>query len=496
MEPTGEWDVNHPSRAYFQSNNINFSQWLGVHIEIDKLIRNRFRLDAQPEEVLQHVSDSLCADVKKAVNDGFFEGRQEFTEALTSRFGDAMLKMQQEQWSSLTALMTDTVEGERGRVLEAVQALLNTQSKADRAEILQSMHHIVSADVVSKIDQYSSTIGHFDGDLRLMMEGNRNLTTKMTEARQTMQQEMLEQVERLMKSTTNETLATSLLDLSQKFDRSLLDTGQVKDATNKLLSHQLRFQNAKSNAERGNIAQDEFFTAMDRHFATAEVIRRHAELGGKSADFEIIQTNREPVLIDVKRNTNAKVSRDHVDKFFRDVRTSQKHGVLVSINTSITKRIHFEFEVVENRYVVVFVCNCGNDMGILETALNIVHWVDGGLKRFTSDDTVRLQPDTVKDICHQLQQHIDKIKSLRALHDQSDKVLKDLMNVQNVESLLLNAAPQPTATVPHQQEGFPCAVCQQTYGTVSAFNAHLREAHKRGADHQHVQPASKKARPC
>lgn len=293
------------------------------------------------------------------------------------------------------------------------------------------------------------------------------------------QQVLLRQVEMLMRSTTSDTINSRLIELSDKVNHAcasiLAETGQLKDSTGKLLAHHLRYENTKTNGETGNLAQNDLFDAMDAYFHTAEIIRTHEQPGSHAGDFEIIQQGREPVIIDVKRCIK-RVNTDHVNKFYRDVRESHKHGALVSVTSGITRHAHFSFEVLENRYVIVFVCNCQNDMRVLETALNIIHWIDGCLKRFTSDDVLRLQPDTVKDICHQLQQHLDRVKNLQDHIHQADKLCKDLLSLDKIQSHLLHAAPPPSATVapPTTTDPVHCCECNRDYSTRSNYNQHLR----------------------
>ena len=304
----------------------------------------------------------------------------------------------------------------------------------------------------------------------------------MTIQVQACQKDMVHQVERLMRSTTSEAINSRLIELSDKVNHTcssiLAETGDLKNSTGRLLAHQQRYENAKCNATRGNIAQDEYFQAMDKHFGTAEIIRRHEEGGrGRSADFEIIQFGRDPVIIDVKKH-DRKVDKAHLDKFIRDIISSQKHGALVSISTGITKKSHLEFEVIENKWIAVFVCNAGCNMSLLETALNIIEWVSGGLKRFTSDDVVRIQPHTMQEICHQLRQHVDRVKAIQEHIYQSEKLCKDLLTIDTIQLQLMHAHPQggstPVSAAKPRAKLFHCDVCNTDYGRASDYNAHLK----------------------
>lgn len=300
------------------------------------------------------------------------------------------------------------------------------------------------------------------------------------------QKDMVQQVERLMRSTTSEAINSRLIELSDKVNNTchsiLAETGDLKASTGKLLAHQQRYDNAKCNATRGNYAQDEYFDAMDKYFKTAEIIRRHEEGGGRSADFEIIQFGRDPVIIDVKRHER-KVDKNHLNKFIRDMISSQKHGALVSMATGISKKHHLEFEVIENKWIAVFVCNAELDMRVLETALNIIEWVSAGLKRFTSDDVVRIAPHTMHEICHQLRQHVDRVKAIQEHILQSEKLCKDLLTLDSIQLQLMHAQPASAQLTPHaqpQQKTQPkgklihCDVCDTDYKRLADYNAHLK----------------------
>lgn len=319
------------------------------------------------------------------------------------------------------------------------------------------------------------------------------ITGDVAQRIQASQRDVVLQVEQLMRSTTSEAINSRLIELSDKINHTftsiMQEAGDIKATTQKMSNHQLRYESTKCSATKGNIAQDEYFAAMDKHFSTAEIIRRHEE-GGKCADFEIIQTGREPVIIDVKKHER-KIDKANVDKFIIDIKANRKHGALVSMSHGITKRNHFEFEVVENKYIAVFVCNAGCDMQVLETALNIIHWVDGGLKRFTSDEVVRIQPHTVQDICHQLRQHVERVKGIQQHMQQSDKLCRDLLSIDNIHLQLLHAAPGDKTSVSTPgpvPTKYHCTKCDQHYSTPSNFNAHLKKKSSICAD---VEPIHK-----
>lgn len=293
-------------------------------------------------------------------------------------------------------------------------------------------------------------------------------------------QGLLRHIELLMKSTTSDAVNSRLIELSDKVNSTtqaiLAETGAVKDQTGQLLSHHLRYDNAKSNGERGNIAQDEFFDAMDSHFNTAEIIRTHEQPGSHSADFEIRQEGREPVIIDVKR-AKKKIPQDHVSRFYDDVAHSRKHGALVSLTSGITRHQHLQIEVVENRYVVIFVCDCGNDMRTLETALNIIDWVSGCLKRFTAeDDVVRLDPQAVSSMVGQLKGHIERVRALQDTIHQCAQLCKDLLSApEKVTQTLTHAAPPSQAEQPKTApKPFHCDICDAGYASSSNYNDHLK----------------------
>lgn len=305
-----------------------------------------------------------------------------------------------------------------------------------------------------------------------------------------------------LRTTSNDTISQRLTDLllahgsttgsletfRQDLRLVLQDSTEIKALTQKVGDYVLRYETANSK-RKGNMAENDFFEAADKYFQMAEILRRHCE--GKAADFEIIQPGRDPVIIDVKRHSQ-KVNKEHLTKFYRDVRASGKHGVLYSTLKGIATKQHLQFDVIDNRYVCVYVCNANNDMHLLETALNIVHWVDSTIKRLTTDDVAKIQPDVLASICDDLQRHLQRLNDLRDLHERTSKIINDMLTLSSVHTTLLNCsasappprsphAPKPNSPPPSQPDtnGDPelyCQHCQHQYYTAGSYNNHGYEA--------------------
>ena len=182
----------------------------------------------------------------------------------------------------------------------------------------------------------------------------------------------------------------------------------------------LERMNGRQSSDKGKAGEAAYLQLMSKHFIGYP---RDVSTVPHSADIEYDEDGRPPLIIEVK-NRNTVVPKSHIDKFYADMDTTSRHGILVSLDSNIANRGDFTFEVRPGNLVAFFVANNGFDMHRLRTAMDLVYLVAKHLED-RDDDTTPVSKATLHHVLDSLVSVDNNIKTIKEHTNKSLQILND-----------------------------------------------------------------------
>lgn len=164
-----------------------------------------------------------------------------------------------------------------------------------------------------------------------------------------------------------------------------------------------------------------------------------------------------------------------MDKFLQDVKTNKKHGLLVSLESGVARRGNLQFELVDNRYVALYLTNNHYDMHAIEHAFTLIWSLDDTLRSLEKPDApglLYLTPDKIDAIQELVQAHQTTVSNIKKSLDATRKHVDEL-NVASINAIVLNQ--QPVAP----SSRFQCLQCNYTTNTKFNLDRHVAKKHPR-----------------
>lgn len=195
-------------------------------------------------------------------------------------------------------------------------------------------------------------------------------------------------------------------------------------------------------------------------------------------DFVLAKESLPDILLELKSwETNVK-SRD-VLKFERDVQNNCKHGIMVSMRSGVVNRRDFEFKILDNRYVALYLCNTDWDATRLKAAVNLIYSLEDMMRVTDRDGNIAFPDDVIASLNSDIQDYDNKVKDCIVQLDKTKSLLTSIMLdsirtrlATGIRTLAQPPAPDPTKVIEGQ-----CSFCRQiraSWHDRSNLNAHVK----------------------
>ena len=202
--------------------------------------------------------------------------------------------------------------------------------------------------------------------------------------------------------------------------------------------------------------------------------------GGHKGDFVLSRRNQPTMLLGLKawedgHTTNLK-SRD-VTRFERDVQNNCRHGIMVVMGSGVVDRRDFEFKVMDDRYVALFLTSVHWDMTRVRAAVSVICCLDEMLQVADRDGVVAF-PQNVVDSLNTDVQLFDKrlqesIAQLDAVRDNLQTIMLDGIRTRLATGRTSVNPPRITDKVVAGQCSF-CRQIRSSWNDHSNLNAHIK----------------------
>lgn len=279
-----------------------------------------------------------------------------------------------------------------------------------------------------------------------------------------------------MKLYIDNAMQTHLTSNDQKTFSHIMDVIKSLSVTDKLNSiHDLLkslHTNLTSNSNvKGAISETILFNKLTAEFPDADIV--DSSKTPHSGDFVLNRLDAPKVLIDIKNYTR-NVPKEEIDKFYDDLRTQQCSGILCSVKSGVACKRHFEVEIIDDKFIAVFVHNFNFDPFFIRLAANVIDHMDKIVRNANNTDNVTLS----RSFFSSMKSEYDAF--LQVFHKHIASIQSTLSVMSNMQLDLIDqffssktsCAPKGAALT----KSF-CGSCQKYFKNKFSLERHLKSKH-------------------
>lgn len=303
-----------------------------------------------------------------------------------------------------------------------------------------------------------------------------------------------EETETLLKNTiNNDTIQVYFLSIERKLQQLDDIVHLNKSQTENMNSFQKKFEehilSTENSTKKGAMSEAKLERVLNIMFSNSEI--ENTSKTAHSGDIILSRKNREPLLIENKNyDKDYNVPFDEVRKFFIDVREQQMDAIFLSQNSGIAQRDNFEIEILDNRYVCIYVHNCNYDEIKIKTAIDIIDHIRKIMNKTEEENQTenfsisQCSIDKIKnDYLNFLKEKNILVKNMRNGQIEQNAIMD--RNIKELENLSLNQLKTflccyfPQIDTEKRTEGNECPYCGKMTKNEKALYAHKRRCPKK-----------------
>lgn len=203
----------------------------------------------------------------------------------------------------------------------------------------------------------------------------------------------------------------------------------------------------------------------------------------ESMDLLLSKDDKPPIMIDVKFYQSVNVTKVAREKFLRDIQENKRHGILISSERGIANRKSFSWEMVENKYIALYLCKVQFNMDIVRAGVDLIYGLDEALKLTERERNSPLTPKMVQHMRTVLDGHMTKLADVKDMMDKVRRSMDGLMDVRSIVALLKSSLAGENLEVASQQKmnKHMCPVCHLEMSSKQRVAFHLENTH--GTEH-------------
>jgi hypothetical protein len=161
----------------------------------------------------------------------------------------------------------------------------------------------------------------------------------------------------------------------------------------------------KISSSKGLLGESMLFNVLSQTYKTAEIVNTTGMY--KSADFILKRENKKDILIENK-DYNQNVSKDELNKFFRDIDEQKINGLFISNNSGIATKNNFQIDVNDGN-IIVYIHNAQYCPEKISAAIDIIDNLNYRLLELTdTDNNFNISNELLSTINEQYQLFINK----------------------------------------------------------------------------------------
>jgi len=285
---------------------------------------------------------------------------------------------------------------------------------------------------------------------------------------------------------------TLLKTMEEKFSGTFLHSQTLLNAavtviqqeTNQTRTKVDEFVNRLSNSSsKGKLSENILMTVLESLFPSGDI----QSVGTIAATGDIILRRLNstiPILIETKEYSSRNITKDEVDKFYRDVSVQNMCGLFLSQHGGIANIRDFEIVIRDGCNICVFVHNVNFSPEKIQTAISIIDHFKETLDKFSNSSTgttneatsklVSISKDTLQKVNSEFRIFIDTRTSLvNMVKDFSNKMNRELetLKMPNLGQLLQESC---GGNISLTTVSFECETCHETFSSKKALGSHTK----------------------
>ena len=284
----------------------------------------------------------------------------------------------------------------------------------------------------------------------------------------------------IAKSTQNNDLAglqanikTSVAECMAAFHTETIKTScEIKstaDAIHKKVD-QISSARTHTSKAKGEASETVIFELLNNRLHPYEGYQIE-RVGGKErcCDIKVTKLNAPTVRFEIKNYgefNGTRVPIAEVDKFRRDLMSTNDHGIFVSLHTGISGKGNLDFEFLPNRKIAAYVSSNKYEIETLTDVMFIIYKLDEVIKVQEDTDNFELSRQTVEQIQGFLKNFIDKMASAKAHIKQSLELLNSI-TFESIEGLILGTfdAGEAGSKIETRDKQHYCGICKEYFSS-------------------------------
>ncbi len=269
------------------------------------------------------------------------------------------------------------------------------------------------------------------------------------------------------------TFRTNIKDVMSELQESSRGVASLSEPVTQILQQVMLHKSGKASII-GHDAEQRFHMLLTECFPehSADAVSGTAHKG----DFTLAKESLPDVLLELK-SWEVNVKTRDVLKFERDVQNNCKHGILISMRSGVVNRRDFEFKVIDNRYIALYLCNVNWDMTRVKAAVSLIYSLEDMLRVADRDGNVAFPDDVIQSLNKDVQDYDTRLKDSIAQLDKARNILTSIM-LDSIKTRLATGirAVSPPQVANKVVEG-QCSFCRQirsSWQDKSNLNAHVK----------------------
>lgn len=341
----------------------------------------------------------------------------------------------------------DCVQLKIDSLKQTIEQLSNETVKTDLLKLFnESFSTLVSqlSTQTSSLDQVQSLVSKDLENMKLYINSALQQSEKSTDKL------VFEQMSQILKELSFSDKLNSIHDIV-----SSLHTNLTSHSTNK-----------------GAISENILFNKLTAEFPDAEIIESRNT--PQSGDFIIKRQNKPTFLIDIK-NYSRNVPTEELDKFYRDMKFQQSHGILASVSTGIACKQHFDIDLIDNKLIALYVHNFNYDPFFIRLASNVIDHLSSVLSTHYDLNNVVIPRESFASLKSEYETF------LSVFHNHLQIIKNNLSALANLQLGLLDQFFSSTVSRDSNPNShitrFYCSTCRRYYKTKWTLQRHIEKQH-------------------
>lgn len=269
----------------------------------------------------------------------------------------------------------------------------------------------------------------------------------------------------------------------------------IEPVGNNLQTLMDKFTNSNSNNVKGNASECLVKDLLQSKFPNALI--EHVGMTAKHETDIVLQRMDSYKILVENKNWDAIVPTNQVTKFIKDIQQNKCCGLFLSQKSSIVFKNDYHIEIIDDKYVCVYLSNVQYNIDKIITAIQIIDYLQKEIDKIISqneshphEDQIIIEPSLMHAINDEIKIFVEKKNKMNKFIQEHSKsslefhtqLLSQLDSIQlpQLHSLLsVHCNTQKSTSLIKSDSTIPCNLCKETCKNKQGLSIHLAKIHNK-----------------